>query len=234
MSWQTRSPEKELLDNEHIPFADLLVNLDELRMINTWLGGHKVTRKGLGYFLPKTQSTQPISIAEIGCGGGDNLFAIEKYLGHKKRPFRLTGIDLKQECIKYARANSTSDIEWICSDYRDLQWPAGKPDVIFSSLFCHHFTDEELVEQLQWLRDNSKMGFFINDLHRHPLAYHSIGIITKLFSRSYLVRNDAPLSVKRSFVRQDWQAILSKAGIKEYALNWRWAFRYLICVQNEQ
>jgi len=233
MSLKTRSHEKELLDGDNIPFADLIVNLDELKIINSLLGGHKVTCKGLDFFLGKMQTGRPLAIAEIGCGGGDNLFAIEKYLVRKRRHFTLTGIDMKPECIKYARAGSGRDIEWICSDYRDVEWHENKPDIIFSSLFCHHFTDEELVEQIQWLRENSRIGFFINDLHRHPVAYHSIKMISRLFSRSYLLRNDAPLSVKRSFKRSDWTNILSGAGIEQYALNWRWAFRYLICVHNE-
>ena len=208
------------------------MNIDELRTINSLLGGHSVTRHGLSFFLDKVQLGQPLAIAEIGCGGGDNLFAIEKYLGKKKRAYSLTGIDIKEERLKYARASSESDIEWICSDYRTIQWGGKKPDIIFSSLFCHHFTNEELIAQIQWLRENSTIGFFINDLHRHPVAYHSIRAITKLFSSSYLIKNDAPLSVKRSFRKSDWVDILSGAGVSQYALSWRWAFRYLICVQN--
>ncbi len=233
MSLKSRSHEKELLDDDHIPFADLLVNLAELKMVNALLGGHKVTCRGIDFFLDKLQGAQSLSIAEIGCGGGDNLFAIERYLDGKKQPFTLTGIDVKPECIKYAQASSGSGISWICSDYRTVEWPGEKPDIIFSSLFCHHFTDEELIIQLQWLKENSRMGFFINDLHRHPVAYHSIKLISRIFSRSYLLRNDAPLSVKRAFIKSDWTKILSGAGIQQYALNWRWAFRYLICVHNE-
>ena len=144
-----------------------------------------------------------------------------------------SGIDIKPDCIKYAQS-SALDIEWICSDYRTVKWPGDKPDIIFSSLFCHHFTNEELISQIIWLKQNSKVGFFINDLHRHPLAYHSISLLTKLFSKSYLVKNDAPLSVKRSFRKSDWLEILSAAGINSYGIKWHWAFRYLICVHNEQ
>ena len=233
MSLRTRSHEKELLDGDNIPFGDLLINLSELNTIGELLGGHNVTRRGIDFFLKKVPRTQTLTIAEIGCGGGDNLFAIRKYLGKKRKTARLTGIDIKADCIKYAQV-AIPDIEWICSDYRDVQWPGDKPDIIFSSLFCHHFSNEELISQIIWLRDNSKVGFFINDLHRHPLAYHSISVLTKLFSKSYLVKNDAPLSVKRSFKKNDWAEILSGAGITRYGIKWHWAFRFLICVHNER
>ncbi len=103
-----------------------------------------------------------------------------------------------------------------------------KPDIIFSSLFCHHFTNNELVEQLRWMHQNCTLGFFINDLERNAFAYHSIKIITKIFSSSYLVKNDAPLSVARGFRKEEWLQILQETGIKNFKIEWKWAFRYLI------
>jgi hypothetical protein len=103
-----------------------------------------------------------------------------------------------------------------------------KPDIIFSSLFCHHFTDEELVFQLKWMHENAGMGFFINDLQRHWLAYYLIKILTNLFSKSYLVKNDACLSVARGFIKKDWQRLFSNSEIINFQIQWKWAFRFLI------
>ncbi|WP_431211923.1 hypothetical protein ACQ86N_40085 [Puia sp. P3] len=75
---------------------------------------------------------------------------------------------------------------------------------------------------------NAGTGWFINDLHRHPLAWGSIRLLTRLFSGSYLVKNDAPLSVLRGFSRSEWQRILQAAGIGGYTLRWKWAFRWLV------
>lgn len=88
------------------------------------------------------------------------------------------------------------------------------------------------MEQLQWMQQNSRLGFFINDLQRHPLAYYSIKLLTGLFSRSYLVKHDGPLSVKRALVRKEWEQVLAMAGITNYTIRWQWAFRYLIIVKN--
>jgi len=83
----------------------------------------------------------------------------------------------------------------------------------------------------QVLNKNSAIGFFINDLQRHPLAYNSIKYITKFFSKSYLVKNDAPLSVLRGFKKREWQNIFEKAEISDYSLRWKWAFRHLLVAQ---
>ncbi len=234
MSLQQRSYEKELLDGDNIAFEDILLNMQEINTISSFLGGHNVTCNGIAFFLDKVNKNQPLLIAEIGCGGGDNLRALDKFLKKRKCPATFIGIDIKAECIRFAQQNTMDNVEWICSDYHHVKWPGNKPDIVFSSLFCHHFTDERLVKQLQWMKNNSRVGFFINDLQRHPIAYHSIRFITKYFFKSYLVKNDAPLSVKRAFIRKDWIKLLSAAGIRQYNIKWQWAFRFLICASNEQ
>ena len=167
-------------------------------------------------------------ICEIGCGGGDNLKAIEKWCTSKKIPVRFIGIDINQDCIHYAMENCNKlEVAWIASDYKQANLPE-MPHLIFSSLFCHHFKEDELVYQLKWMKEKAGMGFFINDLHRHRLAYHSIKLLTRLFSKSYLVKNDAPLSVLRGFNRKEWKKLLSNAGIEKFELKWKWAFRWLI------
>ena len=76
-------------------------------------------------------------------------------------------------------------------------------------------------------------GFFYNDLQRHPVAYHLIKNLTKIFSKSYLVKNDAAVSVSRGFTKKEWEDIFLKAGIKNYRIKWKWAFRYLIICKND-
>ena len=109
-----------------------------------------------------------------------------------------------------------------------------QPDVVFSALFCHHFSDNELLDQVQWMKLNSRLGFFINDLHRHPLAYYAIKYLTAIFSSSRLVRNDAPVSVQRGFVRSEWENIFRVAGFRHVRIQWKWAFRWLVIVVKKE
>jgi 2-polyprenyl-3-methyl-5-hydroxy-6-metoxy-1,4-benzoquinol methylase len=257
-----RSYQKELMDRDDIPFAAMAQTLKELNIINTRLGGHAITLKGVKQLamgneqlamgneqlamgnrqLAKgsqlTARGSQLIICEIGCGGGDNLFTIYKYCRLKKIPVQFIGIDMNRECIAFAKQQYPElPCQWICSDYAKAEFEGIKPDIIFSSLFCHHFTDEELVSMLQWLEGNSNLGFFINDLHRHWLAYYLIKYITKFFSKSWLVRNDACISVARGFRKTEWNELFRQAGIgnkpgndlqNNPGINWKWAFRYLV------
>ena len=229
-----RSYKKEILDNENIPFADIRQNMKELNTINTRLGGHAITIAGVKEIIQRIATNQPVTICEIGCGGGDNLNAINTWCKKENITAKFIGIDIKPECISFAQQQyPTLCCSWLSSDYQQISFKEEKPAIIFSSLFCHHFSEQELTGMLRWMKQQSSRGFFINDLHRHWLAYYSIQIITRLFSKSYLVKNDAPLSVTRGFVRSEWQNIMAAASIENYSISWRWAFRFLIVHTNE-
>lgn len=239
MNWNQRSYKKELLDRDDLPFEAIQKNMEELDVINSKLGGHAITIKGLQTILqgklfqtPILQANTfgaeglPISVLEIGCGGGDNLRVLRDWAAQKNIPVQLTGVDINEACIHFANAQPrNAGIQFICSGYKAVSL---QQDVIFSSLFCHHFTDAELVEMLQWMQRYSSTGFFINDLHRHPAAYYSIKVLTQLFSKSYLVKHDAPLSVQRGFTKRDWMQLFQKAMLPNCTIHWQWAFRWLI------
>jgi 2-polyprenyl-3-methyl-5-hydroxy-6-metoxy-1,4-benzoquinol methylase len=235
MNFKYRSYQQELLDRKDIPFNDIALNMMELNFINTHLGGHNITIDGLKKILSsKSAHKKELLICEIGCGGGDNLQVIYNWCKRKDIPSSTLGIDINPDCISYAKKSTQIPTsEWIASDYKLVTF-ARKPDIIFNSLFCHHFDDAQMIQILQWMKENASMGFFINDLHRHLLAFYSIKWLTKLFSSSYLVRNDAPLSVQKGLTRGEIEQFAKAAGIKDLEIEWKWAFHWLVNSLNEK
>jgi cyclopropane fatty-acyl-phospholipid synthase-like methyltransferase len=219
-----RSFQKELLDADDIPSSDLYQNLRELNFINIWLGGHDITLAGIKKFESVLQNS---TIADVGCGGGDNLKAVAIWARKNKISVKLIGIDIKADCILFAQENCKTfpEISFIQSDYRLIDQ---KFDVIFSALFCHHLNDVQMLEYLTWCEQNSNKGYFVNDLQRHFMAHYSIKWLTMLFSNSYLVKNDAPLSVLRGFSASEWRLLTEKAQIQDININWKWTFRHLV------
>jgi len=228
MDFSVRSDRLELLDHPDIPAEDIQRNMLELGFINQKLGGHNITWKG---FESLASAKKEISVCEIGCGGGDNLKVIETKTRKRNQKLSLTGIDINPDCIRFAeKLNWQVETRFYISDYKKVIFRS-KPDIIYCSLFCHHFTEDELIEMFGWMHLNSTLGFFINDLERHPLAYYSIRFLTRIFSKSYLVKHDAPLSVLRGFKKNELKKILNKAGVIQFSIRWHWAFRWLVIVR---
>jgi 2-polyprenyl-3-methyl-5-hydroxy-6-metoxy-1,4-benzoquinol methylase len=218
-----RSHTKELLDGD-VPEKDLILNLKELHSINTLLGGYAISVNAFNKI-----DLQNKNIVDIGSGGGDMLHEIYKYTQKKNINCRLCGVDLKEVCTKYAESHLPQQLTFITDDYRNVRKHIEKIDILHACLFTHHLSNEQIVELIEFAIEN-KCTLIINDLERNPLAYYSIKALTSIFSKSYLVKNDAPLSVLRGFKKKEWLTVLQQAGATNYSVQWKWAFRHQIII----
>jgi ubiquinone/menaquinone biosynthesis C-methylase UbiE len=178
---------------------------------------------------------QNILLADLGCGSGDMLKLISEKIFPNSSQKKLIGIDANPNIIEFAKLNISDypEIEFKTINILSEQFKATQYDIITATLFFHHFSSEKLVELFSQLRKQATIGIVINDLHRHWLAYYSIKILTQWFSKSDMVKYDAPLSVLRGFSRKDLEEILEESGIKSYSLQWKWAFRWQLIIHTD-
>ena len=229
-SFANRSTDPEIMDDLNYAGSMMDQTLRELEIINRWLGGNAVTIDALNRIVGSS-GKQRLEIADLGCGRGDMLRHIQRWAKRRQLEVSLTGIDANPYIVQAARNNlndetvSLESVNILSPEFESLHY-----DVVIGTLFYHHFTDHQLVTFFSKLRKQCRVGFIINDIHRHPLAYYSIKLLTQLFSRSDMVKFDAPLSVLRAFTKSELENILRAAGCTSYNLNWRWAFRWQICV----
>ena len=231
--FRTRSSERELMDDLTLATDALRQNLRELEVTNRLLGGNGVTLRGIQKILNSQFSifNSQFSICDLGCGGGDMLRLMADFL-RKKRVFAvLTGIDANAFMLEYAREQTRDFRDFPEIEYRQLdvfseEFAETSFDVVTMTLFCHHFTDEQLVRLFATLRRQTRLGLVINDLHRHPVAYYAIWAIATLLRTSHLYRHDARLSVARAFRRRELETLLRRAGFTRFRIRWRWAFRW--------
>jgi SAM-dependent methyltransferase len=222
-----KSFERELMDDISINDERIDIALKELQIINKYLGGKSVTRKGLKKLHARIASKNKIKILDVGGGASDTLLSLNN------TSYKIFSVDLNKRVTKYLKKNSNG-VEIVCGDAFNLPFKF-RFDVSHLSLFLHHFNEEEIKNILSGLSEISKYGVIINDLHRSILAYLGIKILTMLFSKSELVKNDGPLSVKRGFVKNELIKILDDLNF-EYELSYNWAFRWLavIYLRNEK
>jgi len=232
-----RSTRVEMMDDLNYSGPVMNQTLRELDVINRWLGGNAVTMDGLKTLLKKHKGSSPISIADLGCGRGGMLKIISKWSRKNTVAMDLVGIDANPYIVALAQDSLPADQHHI--RFQDINifsaaFQSQRFDIVIGTLFYHHFTEEQLVSLFVQLKNQASIGFIINDIHRHPLAFHSIRLLTLLFSRSPMVKYDAPLSVLRAFKRAELESILRQAGIVNFIIKWKWAFRWQVIVFGRQ
>jgi SAM-dependent methyltransferase len=238
-NFKQRSYQAELMDDLDLSSEDLRRNLDELEVINYWLGGNQVVTNALDFLLrgQKISKNKVLKIADLGSGGGDLLRVIAKWAKKRKLNVELIGIDANAFMIEYAqkKASQYTEIQFIQKDIFADDFDLREYDLVICSLFCHHFTDEQLIDLFQKMHREARTGFIINDLHRHSFAYWSIWFLTRLFRGSYLVKNDAPLSVARAFRKNELKSLIQKSNIPQSCvrIRWLWAFRWQVISVND-
>ncbi|MET0365977.1 MAG: methyltransferase domain-containing protein, partial [Sphingobium sp.] len=153
-----------------------------------------------------------------------------RFCARRGAPVRLIGIDLNPRSLSVARAATPPDmvIDYRIGDLYRLP-PEEEIDLVVSSLVTHHMQDEEIVRFLRWMTARARTGWFVNDLHRHPVAYHGFRLLSAAMRWHPFVRHDGPLSVARAFHRQDWERLIGAAGLTDgTALRWHFPFRYCV------
>ena len=229
MNFKQRSELKELMDDLDCDGPVVDQSLAELDAINYWLGGDLVSLKGLKKLIDK--SKQPFSIIDLGCGSGALLSQMAQE--YQDQLNSGVGIDANAYILKYARDAQAAfkQLSFINVNVLDAAEKEFNCDILHASLFLHHFSHDELVMLFKKFMTQGGKGMVISDLHRHWLAYYSIKYLTQWFSKSAMVQYDGPLSVMRGFRRKEWIRIFEAAGIKDYQIRWKWAFRWQIIIK---
>ena len=173
-----------------------------------------------------------VEIVDFGSGSADIPIALVNWARREGHSIRVLSVDLDPTVCEIARRQTLTypEITILQGDVRKPHLRENGCDLLFCSAFLHHFTNAKIAGILRTLLPKTRQGIVISDLHRHPVAYFSIRLLTSLFSRSRAVRNDGPLSVLKGFRRPDIRTILDTAGIHQARVRWRWAFRYVVFI----
>jgi ubiquinone/menaquinone biosynthesis C-methylase UbiE len=186
----------ELMDDLSRPVAEFDQAYRELASINRKLGGIRAIER----FLPHKRGLTVLDVAAGGCDIGDALA--------ETRSCKVVSLDLNPMGLRHSRHT------WpVVGDGTLLPFADGAFDAVLCSLSFHHLTDAECAQVLREMWRTSRGCVLVNDLHRHPVAYASIRILSQLFSKSDMVKHDGPVSVLRAFRPADLNAIARRAGV---------------------
>jgi SAM-dependent methyltransferase len=230
-SFAERSLDTELMDTEPVGLDDFRACLRDLAAANTLTLAQRPTLAWLGRATRHMRKGDRLSLIDVGFGYGDMLRRIHRWCLARGFEPDLTGVDLNPWSAASAREATPAHM---AIDYRTADVFAFQPDrpvrFVISSLFTHHLSDEEAAAFLAWMERTAEGGWFVNDLHRHPLPFHGFGLLARIARWHRFVQHDGPVSIARGFRRPDWDRIVAAAGLDAGDVEIRWQVPFRICV----
>lgn len=213
----------EIMDDFSITDERIDKALEELKYINIFLGGNSTSKTGFNEVIKTIPMNGRLKILDAGSGASDIFLPLKDI----RKNINIFSMDINPRACRYIKSN-TPHFNIVCGDIMEFPFKNDCYDITHASLFLHHFHEDKIKAILKNLIVSSKYAVIINDLRRSILAYWGIKILTLVFSKSKMVKNDAPLSVKRAFVKNDLLKIINELGIKRFKIKRKWAFRWLI------
>lgn len=224
-----RSHQPERIDTGDYTTEEYETFLREIKLINRLIGDVRALKKTLLREILASGITE-VSILDVGCGSGELLRVTAEFARKNKIRAALYGIDLNPLSVKSMKNESDEfeEIHSIRGDAFSLPFPDKSLEYAFSSLFTHHFSDDQVAKILKEMSRVSRLGVFVIDLHRHPTAYRLYRLFCRAFTISPLVTEDGSLSVLRSFVPAELEELARKAGLKGIRVEKKVPFRLVL------
>ncbi|MBX9602893.1 MAG: methyltransferase domain-containing protein [Bryobacteraceae bacterium] len=187
----------EILDT--LPAGEARASLADLTRINRETGAYRVLRELLATLVRAGES---FTMLDVGAASGDLAAETRRlYPGA-----RVTLLD-------YALSHLPSAGDRVAADAFRLPFRDGSFDFVFSSLFLHHFSNEDVIRLYREGRRVARQAVLTIDLERHPLAYYFLPATRWWFGWDQVTLHDGPISVEASFRPPELRELAEAAGL---------------------
>jgi SAM-dependent methyltransferase len=187
---------------DHAPLEDARANLNDLVRINRYFGAYGILRGMMSHLVGPDES---FSMLDVGSASGDMGAALRRsYPGCV-----VTAMDRRRAHLADAAQPK------LVADAFQLPFEPASFDFVFSSLFLHHFSNDEIVQLLGCFKVLARRAVLAIDLDRGPLAYHFLPKTRWLFRWRPITLNDGPISVQAGFKKEELLALARRAGLEQ-------------------
>lgn len=202
---QTREPNlRELMDDPDCDPVRLDRTYAQFRSINRFFSGWRriYTRE----IRPLAATHHPLTLLDIGCGGGDIPRALAEWAERDGINLRILGIDPDPRALAFfQRAKLPPNVTSRDCTTADLVAANERFDVVISNHVLHHLADPDLEALLRDCRRLARHRIIHSDLRRSRFAYAAFGLLRPLYRNSFIIP-DGLRSIRRSFHPEELRA----------------------------
>jgi 2-polyprenyl-3-methyl-5-hydroxy-6-metoxy-1,4-benzoquinol methylase len=239
---------REWMDVDQPISPELERDLDNLATLNRRFGSHALVLDFLRSRLDAPQgsapsTTQPWRILDLATGSGDIPRAIAEWAARNGIEISVDAVDAQRSTLEIARKRSSAfpnlhfhegDIRTFGESHtRDADPAIDDPDpagwdIVLCSLALHHFSEEDAVRVLRHAASLASRHVLVSDLRRCALGTFGVDLLTAVWMREPMTRNDARVSVRRAFSFDELAALARAAGWHDFQHARAFCFRQTI------
>jgi ubiquinone/menaquinone biosynthesis C-methylase UbiE len=212
---------REIIDGPRpVPFAEMACCMTDLSRVNALFGGRMVTMIHVKRLLAARPADRPVTVLDVGTGGGDIPRALVRWARRRGRRMRVIALDRDAATVRIAARSGRDypEITFLRGDALSLPIRSGSVDLAISAMTLHHLEPDAGVRYLTEMDAAARVGVVVNDLARSRIAHALVWLITRFVTRSAISRHDGPMSVRRSYTPGEVGALCEKAGLPDTAV----------------
>jgi len=227
-----RVREAELMDADGLDPADHHAALAALARVNVVSGTSKrAWREVVSLWRA---GRRPVRVLDVACGGGDVLRDLADRARLQGVSVELTGCDVSEVALAWARARAQGHSEGdpSCPRFERLDvcsgpLPAGQ-DLVVCSLFLHHLAEDRAVRLLASMAEASSGAVLVQDLRRTRRGYTLAWLGLHTLTRSRVARADGLTSVRAAFTLAEARALAGEARLDGAEVTPCWPQRFAL------
>jgi 2-polyprenyl-3-methyl-5-hydroxy-6-metoxy-1,4-benzoquinol methylase len=226
LSARDRRPER--MDAPDLDPAAHHAALAGLARLNRLSGSAAVVWPSLAK-LARAAGGEPVRVLDVATGGGDVPVRLAAKAKRAGLNLHFSGCDVSDTAVSHARDAAKAagvPVEFFAHDALAAPLPAGF-DAVTCSLFLHHLDEPDAVKLLAAMAAAGRT-VLVNDLARGPVNYALVWAASRLVTRSPVVHEDGPLSVRAAFTRAEILALAEQAGLTGAVVKPRFPCRFLL------
>lgn len=170
----------------------------------------------------------PLRVLDVATGGGDIPVSLAKSAARQGLEIEIDACDKSETALRFARKRALEN--GVRVNFFRFELGAGEIpsdyDVLISTLFLHHLTNEQSISFLRGLSLASRRGMILNDLRRCCAGLMLTSLVVPVMTRSSVVRGDAVQSLRAAYTLPEIKDLAARAGIPDARIRAAWPCRY--------
>jgi 2-polyprenyl-3-methyl-5-hydroxy-6-metoxy-1,4-benzoquinol methylase len=181
--------------------------------------------------LARSKTDGALRILDVACGGGHVAASLATRAARDGLDVEVVACDISPVALDYARTvaarHGVPRVQFERLDALGASLPTGF-DVVLSTLFLHHLTDDTAVGLLARMAAAARSAVVVSDLRRSALGYCYTAVGCRVLSRSRVFRVDGLRSVVAAFTPWEAARLAGRAGLAGARVTRHWPQRWLL------